>query len=519
MYYLNTNTSSILFQKTSSNRIFVDKSMLIQKVSEKIGTEDSFICVTRPRRFGKSVNAHMLGAYYTKGMDNRALFDHLAIGKTEDYPQHLNQHNVIFMDLSKLPDPCQNYEQYINYIRDGLIEDIEERYGIQKRRRMSINDFLTAVGEPFIFILDEWDAIFHKAFMTERDKEAYLEFLKGLLKDQPYVELAYLTGVLPIAKYSSGSELNMFAEYSFMNDNVYDAYFGFNEMEVRQLCDELGALSYEDLKTWYDGYRTSDGKSLFNPRSVSQALSRGVCQSYWAETGPMNEIADCIENNVGEVREDVVRLVAGIPVEAKINGYSAAERVLDTREKILSAMVVYGFLSYYDGTIRIPNRELMEKFEQVLANDSMGEVKVIVEQSKEMLSATLDGNEAKVAAILESVHDREIPFLSYGDENSLSCVITLCYLAARDYYNVEREAKSGKGYCDYLFLPKKKGIPAIVLELKTGSSCDEAISQIKERDYLRKVKEQGIRDVLLVGINYDKKKHHQCRVERLRLPN
>lgn len=140
MYYLNTNTSSILFQKTSSNRIFVDKSMLIQKVSEKIGTEDSFICVTRPRRFGKSVNAHMLGAYYTKGMDNRALFDHLAIGKTEDYPQHLNQHNVIFMDLSKLPDPCQNYEQYINYIRDGLIEDIEERYGIQKRRRMSIND-------------------------------------------------------------------------------------------------------------------------------------------------------------------------------------------------------------------------------------------------------------------------------------------------------------------------------------------------------------------------------------------
>lgn len=161
----------------------------------------------------------------------------------------------------------------------------------------------------------------------------------------------------------------------------------------------------------------------------------------------------------------------------------------------------------------------MEKFEQVLANNIMGEVKVIVEQSKEMLSATLDGNEAKVTAILENIHDREIPFLSYGDENSLSCVIILCYLAARDYYNVEREAKSGKGYCDYPFLPKKKGIPAIVLELKTGSSCDEAISQIKERGYLRKVKEQGVRNVPLVGIDYDKKKHHQCRIERMRLPN
>lgn len=515
MYYLNTSTSFILFQKTLNNGIYVDKSVLIQKVSQKIGTEDSFICITRPRRFGKSVNAHMLGAYYTRGMDSHALFDSLAIAETERYPQHLNQHNVIFMDLSRMPDPCESYKDYIDYIKEGLTEDIEEGYGLQKKKRMSLSDLLTAVGEPFIFILDEWDAIFHKEFMTEDDKRDYLEFLKGLLKNQPYVELAYLTGVLPITKYSSGSELNMFDEYSFMNDNIYDSYFGFSEMEVRELCQGDNTLSYEELKAWYDGYRTSEGQSLFNPRSVSQALSRGVCQSYWAQTGPMNEIADCIANNVDEVREDMVRLVAGIPVEAKINGYSVAERTLDTREKILSAMVVYGFLSYYQGVLRIPNRELMEKFESVLANDNMGEVKAIVDQSKEMLRATLNRDESKVAAILENVHDREIPFLSYGDENALSCVITLCYLAARDHYDMEREAKSGKGYCDYLFLPKKKGSPAIILELKVGGSCEEAIAQIKVKDYLQKARAQGCRDILLVGINYDKNKRHQCRIEEI----
>ena len=129
-----------------------------------------------------------------------------------------------------------------------------------------------------------------------------------------------------------------------------------------------------------------------------------------------------------------------------------------------------------------------------------------------MLEATLKCQEEKVAAILEDVHDREIPFLQYHDENSLSCVITLCYLYARNLYKIEREAKSGKGYCDYLFLPKKPGMPAIILELKMGHSCEEALTQIKEKNYMQRVENVG--EVLLVGINYDEKKHHSCKIER-----
>lgn len=514
MNYLDTGRQIKLFQKITDNKIYADKTLLIEKVSEQMENGNGYLCITRPRRFGKSVNANMLGAYYTKKFNSEKLFENLNIAKTKKFRKHLNKHHVIFIDFSRMPDICRNYDDYIRDIINGIKADLWDAYPfLEGKEYTRVSKMLEDSGDSFVFILDEWDAIFYKSFMTKEDKSRYLEFLKNLLKDQPYVELAYMTGVLPVAKYSSGSELNMFREYNFMNDSVYGAYFGMSEEEVKKLCGEAKNVGFEELKRWYDGYYLSDGSSLFNPRSVNCALTDGVCRNYWTQTGPMNEIADCVEQNVDEVREDLVKMVAGIPVEIELLGYSAAEQALNTRNEILSAMVVYGFLSYYDGFLRIPNYELMEKFQSVLLRDSMGEVKDIVDSSREMMEATLNCEEEKVAAILEKVHDREIPFLQYNDENSLSCVITLCYLYARKDYNIEREAKSGKGYCDYLFLPKKRGIPAIILELKMYGSCEEAIRQIKEKNYVERVKKYE--EILLVGINYDRKKHHECKIEKI----
>ena len=414
-----------------------------------------------------------------------------------------------------MPFECASYKEYIVSIYKKLEKDLLTAYPfLVDNSYDEIGSMLSDSGESFVFLLDEWDSVFHKSFMTQENKDAYLGFLKNLLKDQPYVELAYMTGVLPIAKYSSGSELNMFREHNFINDHTYDVYFGMLEEEVRGLCEKRGTIDYEELAYWYDGYYLSDGRHLFNPRSVNFALTDGVCLNYWTETGPMNEIADCIEHNTDAVREDIVRMVAGIPVEAEPQGYSAVDLRLDGRDEILSAMVVYGFLSYHDGYLRIPNHELMEKYQRVLSKESMGEVRQIVLRSKEMLEATQNGDADRVAAILEEAHDREIPFLQYNDENSLSCVITLCYLSARDNYYVERESKSGKGYCDYIFLPKKKGIPAIILELKVDDRCENALMQIKEKGYIQKAREHTD-EVLLVGIGYDKgKKKHGCIIER-----
>lgn len=515
MYYLNSDGPLILFEETRNTDLYVDKSLLIDKISSHIRAIDKYICITRPRRFGKTINAAMLGAYYTKGYDSSPLFQSLKISQTGSYRKHLNQHNVIYIDLSRLPDDCASYACYIESIRRKLKKDLFDAYpSLASNEYDSISEILLDTRHSFLFILDEWDSVFYKSFMTQENKNSYLQFLKNLLKDQPYVELAYMTGVLPIAKYSSGSELNMFDEFNFMNDNIYDLFFGFHEEEVRKLCQEYPTVPYEEIKRWYDGYYLSDGGSLFNPRSVKSSLLRGRCLNYWTETGPMNEIANCIEHNVDAVREDVVKLVAGLSIPVKLEGYSASELQLDTRDEILSAMVVYGFLSYHDGMLRIPNHELMEKFQRVLSRKSMGSVREIVLRSREMLEATLEENEEKVAQILEDVHDREIPFLQYNDENALSCVITLCYLAARDAYEVIREARSGKGYCDYLFRPLRSKSPAIILELKVDGSCEQALAQIREKNYMQRV--EDCQEILLVGINYDSKtKQHTCRIEKV----
>ena len=397
MYYLDTKIPFALFQRVLKRKSYVDKSMLIHKLNDVIGNDECYLCVTRPRRFGKTINANMLGAYYTQGYDAHDLFENLKIAQTASYEEHINKHHVIYIDFSRLPDPCNTYEDYISWVKTRLKNDLEKAYGVISIGNNPIQDAFQDTNDKFIFIIDEWDSIFYKAFMRDEDKNAYLEFLKGLLKDQPYVELAYMTGVLPIAKYSTGSELNVFKEYNFMNDRTYEDYFGFDEEEIIELTKKYSKPSFETLKKWYDGYYKSDGSSLFNPRSVSSALTDSVCLNYWTETGPMDEIAKYIEHNVDAVREDIVKMVAGIPVEVELEGYGAEQLHLDSRDEILSAMVVFGFLSYHDGFLRIPNYELMEKFQRVLNRKSMGGVADIVNNSKNVLDATIAMDADKVA--------------------------------------------------------------------------------------------------------------------------
>ncbi len=516
MNYLNTKHPFMLFQRALRNPAFVDKSLLIEKTIRQMESANNYICITKPRRFGKTTNANMLGAYYSRGFDSSGLFCGLAIESTEGYQKHLNRYNVIYIDFSRLPADCKNYQEYITFIRNLLYADIKSIYDVDDLKNNPFSYLLGQTGDSFIFILDEWDSIFYQRFMTRENKEDYLLFLKDLLKDQPYVELAYMTGVLPIAKYSSGSELNMFKEYSFIDDPKFSRFFGFTEFEVKELCSRFSTVSFEEMKEWYDGYCTNDGESLFNPRSVCSALDDGVCRSYWTQTGPMNEIADCIKHNVDAVKDDIVNMVAGnfVELEEELQGYSAVEQQLTNRNEILSAMVVFGFLSYWNRTLKIPNKELMLKFQSVLRSSLFGEVSEIIAHSREMLEATLNKDTDKMVSILEYTHDSELPILQYNDENSLACVVNLCYLYARDYYKIEREKKTGKGYCDFIFYPRVKGKPGIILELKCNGSCDGAIRQIKERNYAQELEECS--EILFVGINYSKQeKVHECKIESL----
>ncbi len=533
--YLNSTIPFETWKQIAGTRFFVDKSPLLEDVLSAVEIDGQrFLCITRPRRFGKSVMANMVGAFLGRSSDSDCICNHLAAAKNEKCKKHLNRHNVIFIDFSRVPRGCYSYEQYINRIQDGINRDLEEAYPeIRIDVSGTVWDNLLTVFEKtkenFVFVIDEWDAVFHMPYISKEQQQEYLAFLKNLLKDQIYVELTYMTGVLPIAKYSSGSELNMFVEYDMTVMERFSNYFGFTEGEVNRLFDiylkttEEPKITRADLRIWYDGYYTAAGERLYNPRSVVCALSNNQLANYWTSSGPYDEIFFYIKNNIDEIRDDLVLMASGEGVEAEIKNYAAVSMELNTKDEIYSAMVIYGLLTYEDGEVLIPNKELMDKFQELLMNkESMGYVYRLANESKRMLAATLSGDTDTIAEILEFAHNTESPIFSYNSEIELSAVVNLVYLAARDKYRMEREDKAGKGYVDFIFYPERKTADALIVELKVDSTPDDAIRQIKKKDYALRFKgklgEKQIYTgrILAVGISYSKKtKKHSCKIEVL----
>lgn len=515
-YFLNEPIKNNSFTEVANYKYFADKSELIKKINENIKTPGKYICITRPRRFGKTINAMMLASYYSKNADFKDLFDKLEISKDKSYLKHLNKHNVFYITFNSNASDLKTYSEYIDFYKTRLVRDITEVYP-NVNENDTISEMLTQAanesGKGFIFIIDEWDYIFNNNLFSEDDRKEFLEFLRDLLKDKPYVELAYMTGVLPIAKYSAGSALNMFLEFNIMTDYTYDKYFGFTNDEVEALCKMQSKISMSELKEWYNGYYTCNNLQIYNPRSVTTALKQGVCQSYWTNTGPMDEISYYIENNVEEIQNDIVQMVSGIPVNIHLEGYSAEQISLNTRDEILSAMTVYGFLSYHDETLTIPNKELRMKFDYSLKNHQMGAISKLVLKSNQMLEATIKKDTKTMEQLIQEAHDINIPAIKYNDENSLACVVTLAYLSARTKYTIVREMEAGAGKADFIFYPNDKSKPAFILELKKDATPDTALEQIREKRYATALRDYTGKK-LAVGIAYDSKlKKHSVKIE------
>lgn len=536
--YLNSITPYTLYKSESLSPYFVDKTLMLSELFPYVSAGNRHICITRPRRFGKTIMANMISSFFQKASDSSDVFDSLAISQVDDYRRYKNQYNVIRIDFSKMPRNCDSYTQYIERIEALLIEDVKEAYPqVKINEADAVGDILESVfvqcGEKFIFVLDEWDFIFHRDFINEIDKEKYVAFLSNLLKDRPYVVLSYMTGILPIAKYSSGSELNMFAEFTMVNSPMFGEYFGFTDDEVDDLyrryiveCDRQHkekSVTRKGLRDWYNGYYTKSGERVYNPRSVVFALQFNNLANYWTSSGPYDEIYYYIRNNISDVRDDLALMISGESVTAKIQEYAATSMNLSTRDEIYSAMVVYGFLSYLNGKVCIPNRELMEKFDELLVkNESLGYVYRLAKESEKMLKATLAGDTLTMERILEFAHNTEVPLLSYNHETELSAIVNLVYLAARDSYRVEREDKAGTGYVDFIFYPYDTTADCIILELKVDHTPDEAIAQIIDKKYVLKFmpKPAGQKiytgRILAVGIGYWKEsKKHSCKVEEI----
>ncbi|MCD7832793.1 MAG: ATP-binding protein [Lachnospiraceae bacterium] len=545
-YYLNSAQVLSLYKSEVDSPYFVDKSLLLKELFPLVKAGNKHLCITRPRRFGKSVMAAMVGAFFSKGIDSSSIFDSLKIAQASedgstmestvderfDYREYMNQYNVIYINFIEAANESDSYQEFISSIKEMLQEDLRETFPeVRFRKKGTVIQDLRMIYEKhrlrFILVFDEWDCIFHKSYTSNEDRKSFINWLAAMTKDTGYVALSYMTGVLPIAKYSSGSTINNFDEYTMAVQPKFSEYFGFTEEEVDMLYDRYlkrtvsPAVTREELRIWYDGYHTAGGLRLYNPRSVVKALSNNCLASYWTSSGQYMEISTYIMNDRADVKKDVALMVAGEAVPARVEEFAATSMNLTTRNEILSAMVVYGFLNYEDGKVHIPNRELMDEFAKTIRErENLGYINRLAVESDRMLRATLKGDTKKMEEILQFAHDTETPLLDYNDEIELTVIVNLVYLAARDSYYVERENKAGEGYADFIFYPERTGDDGIILELKVDDTPEAAIAQIKGRKYMLKFqgkmaeRKRHTGRILLVGIGYDRKdKLHHCRIE------
>ncbi len=514
------NPDNIDFQRSLNSEIYVDKTELIKYTNKVINTEQQNVCVSRPRRFGKSMAANMLVAYYSRGCDSKEMFSGYKIATDLSFEKHLNKYNVIHINMIKYLEEAKNTNDMIRFIEEDIIDEIiEEMPDIRMPRRVNLVNVLDKAFVqfkiPFIFIIDEWDCIFRKNKDDSKAQKDYLDFLKVLLKDQSYAVLVYATGILPIKKYGEHSALNMFTEITMTNPREYAEFTGFTESEVAELCERYN-MPYYETKRWYDGYNLK-GVSIYNPRSVVMSMTGHDYDSYWTSTETYEALKVYIQMNFDGLREKIINMIAGKRIKVNIGKFQNDMANFSSADDVLTLLVHLGYLTYdmINSEVWIPNSEVQQEFINSIEDGGWEEVMDAINASSKLLVLTLRGDEEKVAEMIAKVHSDNTSILKYNDENSLSCVISLAYYSARKDYIIHRELATGEGFADVVFIPRKKSDkPAMIVELKKGHSADEAIEQIKNRNYSGKVSEYT-GEILLVGINYDEQKGHTCKIEKI----
>ena len=505
--------------RSSRNSEYVDKTGLISVVNSTLFTEQRFTCVSRCRRFGKSMAAKMLAAYYDHSCDSRSLFADLKIAGDPSFEKHLNKYPVICLDLSDFVTRYKD-DNIVDKMEERMVADILKAYPqVERQEGYDLMDYLSeiaaATGQRFIFIIDEWDAICREFAPDTKPMDRYVNWLRRMFKGGQSVDVfagVYMTGILPIKKYKTESALNNFREYSMVMPGRLAGYFGFTKDEVKALCDKY-SVDFDELEKWYDGYQIGSEPSIFTPNSVMQAIDNRQCGSYWASTGAFDAVTDYIQMNFDGLKDDIIRMLAGGRCSVDPTGFQNDMSVIRSKDDVLTVLIHLGYLSFdgKESECYVPNREVAGEMANAVKSTGWKGVTDALLQSKQLLRDTLDGNAEAVAKAIEAVHDENTSILSYNNENSLACVISLAYYYARNDYVVHREYASGKGFADLVLIPRKNvSSPAIVVELKYGSAVDTALSQIRQKNYPAKVAEYAD-NLLLVGISYDPKtKTHSC---------
>lgn len=520
--YLNPGNDR--FKRACNSEIYIDKTKLITLTNNVIDTEQNCICISRPRRFGKSMAAYMLAAYYGKGCDSSELFAPYNIAKDKDYRKNLNQYNVIMLNIQDFLSLKPSVEEMLAFLQKRVLRDLRKKYpdaieDDESILSLALEDLYSETGEGFIFIIDEWDCILRDRRYNVDDQKKYLDFIRNLLKDKAYVALTYMTGILPIKKYGTHSALNMFLEYSMTSPKMFAEFIGFTEDEVKGLCEKY-EVDYATMESWYDGYRFPQISHVYNPKSVVDAILFREFGSYWTQTETYEALKIYIDLNFHGLKDSIVKMLAGEHVVVNPERFQNDMTTFESRDDVLTLLVHLGYLAFDSAhsEVFIPNSEIRGEFRNAIVGEHWKDIVDALEQSDRLLAATWNGDCETVTGILDAVHSENTSILAYNDENSLSCVISLAYYSAIKTYTKIRELPTGKGFADIVYLPKKHSDkPAMLIELKYNKSAEGAIAQIKEKNYVESLKEYH-GNLLLVGINYDKtSKKHECAIEKWNL--
>lgn len=510
------------------SKIYVDKTEMIKFTNSQLFGEHKNICVSRPRRFGKSMAANMLVAYYSKGCDSKELFENFKIADDSSFKEHLNKYNVIHLNIQQFLGRTETIHEMLELLSRKVTRELKREFAdvtyYEEDLVSVIEEIYAQTHSFFVFIIDEWDCIFRVKGEDTEAQKLYLNFLRDLLKNQPYCILAYMTGILPIKKYGEHSALNMFDEYSMTNQRELAEFTGFTEEEVQSLCVSYG-MPYDRMKQWYDGYDLK-GIQIYNPRSVVMSLLGHDFDSYWTKTETYEALKKYIQMDMYHLKALITQLISGSHIRINPDKFQNDMSTFASVDDVFTLLVHLGYLTYdfENKTVSIPNQEVQKEFINCIEDGGWEPVMDAIRNSETLLQATIDGKEEYVAEMIEQVHQENISILKYNDENSMSCVLSLAYYAARKDYVMYRELAGGKGFADIVFVPRKfRDVPAIVVELKWDKSSDAAIAQIKKKQYMQSLKDYH-GQVILAGINYDSTdstkddyKRHSCSIEKINL--
>lgn len=513
--YLNPGNEE--FKNTINKMIYVDKSLLIEKIGTYSKAINQYICISRPRRFGKSTDANMLVAYYSKGCNSHNLFDHLKISNTKNYEKDLNQHNVIHLNMQDFLSMTNSIEDMLILLSEEVIFELTQKYPVTTSRNilsLVLSRIFSQYNESFIFIIDEWDCVFRDFKQDKEAQEKYLDFLRNLLKDKSYVKMCYMTGILPIKKYGTHSALNMFDEISMIEPRSYSEFMGFTEEEVKALCEEYN-VDFTMMQYWYNGYHLKENISIYSPRSVTASIADHNFLNYWSQTETFEALKEYIDLNFDGLKENITAMMAGMKVDIDISSFQNDMTTFHSKDDVMTLLIHLGYLGYdsINQKVYIPNNEVNGTFITSVKNSNWNIVSTMLKNSKNLLEATWNLDAKKVAEYIQEAH-YETSILQYNDENALSYTISLAYIAAKEFYTIVRELPTGKGYADIAFIPKMDK-PAMLIELKYNHDVETGIDQIKKKNYPKGL-EHYQNNLLLISISYDKTtKEHSCMIEKL----